>query len=36
MNSTKKTKQIGHWLPDAFAWVLVAAAVGTVVYKLAF
>lgn len=36
MNSTNKTKQSGHWLPDAFAWVLVAAAVVMVVYKLAF
>lgn len=36
MKTEHKYAQVLRWLPDAYAWAMVAAAVGLIIWKMVF
>ena len=36
MKTDHNYAQVLRWLPDSYAWALVAAAVGLIIWKLVF
>lgn len=36
MTKEREIHKRGHWLPNAFSWILAIAAAGLIVWKLAF